>query len=176
MLCLVYAHPYPDRSRANQALLATLTPRSELDIRSLYDRYPDFDIDVEAEQAALSRARTVAFQHPMYWYSVPGLLKHYFDRVLVRGFAYGEGGHALHGKRCLWVTTTGGDDHAYAEDGAHGRAFSDFAAPITQLVRFCGMTLEEPIVVHGAHRLPPAALAEYASAYRTRIEALVGAA
>lgn len=33
--------------------------------------------------------------HPLYWYGVPGLLKHWRDTVLVKGWAYGEGGGAL---------------------------------------------------------------------------------
>ena len=44
---------------------------------------------------------TIVLQHPLYWYSVPGLLKHWFDKVLARGFAYGAGGRELVGKR--WV-------------------------------------------------------------------------
>lgn len=175
MLCLVYAHPYPDRSRANRALLDALPADPRLDVRSLYDRYPGFDIDVDAEQAALERAQVVVLQHPMYWYSVPGLMKHYFDKVLVRGFAYGDGGHALRGKRCLWVTTTGGDPHAFSSEGAHGRAFSAFTAPVEQLARFCGMSFATPFVVHAAHRLDEATLAERAGAYRSTLFTLLEA-
>src|SRR5262245_51490007 len=112
MALLVYAHPYPLRSRANRALLAALEGLPQLEVRSLYDLYPDFGIDIGTEQRALLRAELVIWQHPMYWYSVPGLLKHWFDKVLARGWAYGEGGTALRGKTCLWVTTTGGDEHA----------------------------------------------------------------
>jgi glutathione-regulated potassium-efflux system ancillary protein KefF len=61
-------------------------------VHSLYDLYPDFDIDVDAEQAALKHADLVVWMHPIYWYSVPAMLKHWFDVVLLRGWAYGEGG------------------------------------------------------------------------------------
>jgi glutathione-regulated potassium-efflux system ancillary protein KefF len=176
MLCLVYAHPYPDRSRANRSLLEALPVDPRLDARSLYDLYPAFDIDVEREQAALGEASVVVLQHPLYWYSVPGLMKHYFDKVLVRGFAYGEGGRVLRGKRCLWVPTTGGDDASYAAAGPHGRPFAEFVAPIAQLALFCGMHFEEPFVVHAAHRLSDDALAERARAYRSRLLDLLGAA
>ena len=84
MLLLIFAHPYPDRSRANQALLEGVRGMKELELRSLYELYPGFDIDVPAEQAALSRAKIVIWQHPTYWYAPPGLLKHWFDKVLLR--------------------------------------------------------------------------------------------
>lgn len=79
MLVLIFAHPYPDRSRANQALLSAVRDLDGLELRSLYDLYPGFDIDVPSEQAALSRATVVVWQHPIYWYAPPALLKHWFD-------------------------------------------------------------------------------------------------
>src|SRR4051812_38515621 len=114
MIDLVFAHPYPNRSRANRVLLAAVRDLPGVEVHSLYDLYPDFSIDVEAEQDALKRARLIVWQHPLYWYSVPGLMKHWFDKVLARGWAYGEGGTALVGKTCLWVTTSGGDEAAFS--------------------------------------------------------------
>ena len=107
MITVVYAHPYPSRSRACAALLSGVADVDGLEVRSLYELYPDFDIAPLAERAALERARLVVWLHPLYWYTAPALLKHWFDQVLVRGWAYGQGGTALHGKDCLWVTTTG---------------------------------------------------------------------
>jgi len=172
MICLVYAHPYPDRSRGNRALLARVRDLNGLSVRSLYDLYPDFAIDVETEQAELVRADVIVFQHPLYWYSVPGLLKHWFDKVLARGFAYGEGGRSLQGKRCLWVTTTGGEPGAYAAGASHARAFAEYVPPIEQTARFCGMHWEPPLVVHGVHRISDETLAEQAEEYRLRLSAL----
>jgi glutathione-regulated potassium-efflux system ancillary protein KefF len=85
MIVVVYAHPYPDRSRAGRALLEAVQGLPGVEVRSLYELYPDFGIDVEAEQDALTRADTIVWQHPLYWYSVPGLLKHWFDKVLAHG-------------------------------------------------------------------------------------------
>jgi glutathione-regulated potassium-efflux system ancillary protein KefF len=173
MLVLIFAHPYPDRSRANQALLDAVKDLPGLDVRSLYDLYPNFGIDVEAEQAALNAADHVVLQHPMYWYSVPGLLKHWFDKVLARGWAYGDQGTALHGKRCLWVTTTGGNEQAFSERGMHGREFEQFAPVIEQTARFCGMQWEPPLVLHGAHQISKTELLRVAAEYRARLESLL---
>lgn len=171
MILLIHAHPYPKHSRAGTALLGHLQGVSDLAIHALYDRYPDFDIDVEREQAALRAARLVVWMHPLYWYSVPGLLKHWFDVVLTRGFAYGRDGAVLAGKPCLWVTTTGGGDEAYGPGGVHERPFADFIAPVEQTARFCRMRWLEPFVVHGAHAVSDAELAEAGLALRRRLEA-----
>lgn len=169
MLLLVFAHPYPERSRANARLLEAVRDLDGLELRSLYDVYPSFEIDVAAEQDALLRAQIVIWQHPMYWYSVPGLLKHWFDKVLVRGFAYGDGGTALHGKRCLWVTTTGGEPAAFAPTGIHKQPFREFVPALEQTARFCGMRWEAPLVVHGAHKVSDLVLAQAAASYRDRL-------
>ena len=173
MAVLIYAHPYPTRSRANRALLDAVSDLPNLQIRSLYDLYPDFDIDIEAEQGGLSASKLVVWQHPLYWYSVPGLLKHWFDKVLARGWAYGEGGQALHGKRCLWVTTSGGNEQAFTLEGMHAHPLTAFVPPIEQTARFCGMTWLEPVVVHGAHQVSEALLGEAATGYRARLQALL---
>jgi len=173
MAFLVFAHPYPDRSRANRRLLDAVSDLPGLEVRSLYDAYPMFDIDVPAEQAALTRAEVVIWQHPVHWYSVPSLLKHWFDKVLLKGWAYGSGGTALQGKRCLWVATTGGDDRAYHATGMHARPFEDYLPVVEQTARFCGMSWEEPLVVKGAHRLAPAELDAAGQTYRARLRELI---
>ncbi len=107
MICVIHAHPYPSRSRVNRALADALRALPDLDLRSIYALYPDFDIDVAAEQKALAKAQLIVWLHPLYWYSVPALFKHWCDKVLEFGWAYGDGAHALHGKSCLWVADGG---------------------------------------------------------------------
>jgi len=139
-------------------------------VRSLYDIYPDFDIDVAAEQAALERASLIALMHPLYWYSVPGLLKHWFDEVLVGGWAHGEQGHALDGKHCLWITTAG-DVESYTPEGRHHHGFQDFVPVVEQTARYCRMKWLPPFVVHGAHEISDEDLRRKARELRERLAA-----
>jgi glutathione-regulated potassium-efflux system ancillary protein KefF len=116
---VLLAHPYPGRSRACAALVGAVRDLPRLEVRSLYDRYPDFDVDPKAEQAALESAGLVVWLAPMHWYGVPGLLKHWFDVVLVKGWAYGDDATTLRGKDVLWAVTTGGDEDAFSAGGRH---------------------------------------------------------
>lgn len=175
MIDLVFAHPYPKRSRANRILLNAVRDIPNLESRSLYDLYPDFGIDVESEQAALTSAKVIVWQHPLYWYTAPAMLKHWFDKVLARGWAYGTGGTALHGKTCLWVTTTGGDDEAYSDKGMHAFSFESFVPVIRQTAEFCGMTWAEPLIVHNAHRVSDHELHDAGRAYRQKLVSLAAA-
>ena len=171
MILVILAHPYPRRSRACAALVEAVRNMRDLEVRSLYDLYPDCDVDRAAEQSALERARLVVWLHPLFWYTVPALMKHWMDDVLVRGFAYGAEGSKLAGKDLLWVPTTGGDDAAYSAAGRHHHAFSAFTPGIEQTARYCGMNWLEPFVVHGAHEIPDEALRDAGLQLRARLEA-----
>lgn len=171
MILVVLAHPYPHRSRACAALVEAIRDLPDLEVRSLYDLYPDFDVDRQAEQAALARARLVVWLHPLFWYTAPGLMKHWFEEVLVRGFAYGPDGSVLAGKDVLWATTTGGDEAAFSAAGRHRLPFGDYAPVVEQTARYCGMNWLEPFVVYGAHEISDEALRDAAASLRRRIEA-----
>jgi glutathione-regulated potassium-efflux system ancillary protein KefF len=169
MICVIHAHPYRGRSLATRALAAALSEVGGVELRQLYDLYPDFDIDVDAEQQALERAQLVVWLHPLYWYSVPSLLKHWFEKVLAYGFAYGERGTALHGKHCLWVPTAGGREQTYVPGGLHARPFASYAQVIEQTARFCGMQWLPPYVVYAASELDAGTLARHAAALVDRV-------
>lgn len=171
MITLIHAHPYPARSRAVAALLAAVRDLRNVEVRSLYSLYPDFDIDAPAERGAVGRATALVLLHPLYWYTTPALLKHWFEVVLTKGFAYGEGGTALRGKTCLWAVTTG-DVTEYTGEGRHQHDFSAFTPVVEQTVRYCGMAWAEPFAVHGAHKISDAELADAAARFRKRVQAL----
>ncbi|MBN9303489.1 NAD(P)H-dependent oxidoreductase, partial [Dysgonomonas mossii] len=72
MVLLILAHPYFNKSIANKTIVERLQKSSlDIEIRNLHALYPDFSIDVQAEQDALLRHNTVVFQYPFYWYNMP---------------------------------------------------------------------------------------------------------
>jgi glutathione-regulated potassium-efflux system ancillary protein KefF len=150
-LLVIHAHPKPSQSVVTAALLGSLRQVSDSAIRSLYQLYPDFDIDVEAEQRALLAADLIVWLTPVYWYSVPSLMKHWIDQVLLHGWAYGQGAAALQGKACWWVCSVGAPMHEYSAEGMHRRPFANYVPPLEQTARFCGMDWLPPFVVHAGH-------------------------
>ncbi|MEZ2131234.1 MULTISPECIES: NAD(P)H-dependent oxidoreductase [unclassified Sinorhizobium] len=46
--------------------------------------------DVAVEQARIDRADALVLVYPVYWWSMPGLLKGWIDRVFANGWAYDE--------------------------------------------------------------------------------------
>jgi glutathione-regulated potassium-efflux system ancillary protein KefF len=178
---VIHAHPSPRHSVAVRAMQQTMERAPDTTVRSLYQLYPDFDIDVPAEQAALVQADLVVWLAPVYWYSVPALLKHWFDQVLAHGWAFGPGGAALRGKVAWWVASAGGSLADYAPGGVHQRPFADFVAPIEQTARFCGMRWLPPHIQYGQREAagtdPQAqghSLAEQLAAHQAALASLEG--
>jgi glutathione-regulated potassium-efflux system ancillary protein KefF len=172
-IALIYAHPYPNRSRAGRTLLASVSSLKDVRVRSLYEHYPDFSIDVDREQMLLGEAELIIWQHPIYWYGPPPLMSLWFEKVLARGWAYGQNGAALRAKSCLWVPTTGGDVDAYREGGMHGHSFENFVPPIEQTARFCGMRWQAPLIVHGSQRATDEQLRARSLEYRQRLVSFI---
>ena len=80
--------------------------------------------DVVAEQAKVAAADFVLFQFPVWWFSMPAILKGWVDRVFSRGFAYSAGrkyesGH-FKGKRAMLCLTTGTASTLYEANGIDG--------------------------------------------------------
>lgn len=100
-ILLLFAHPRYEKSRTNFALLQGVADLDGITFHDLYERYPEFHIDVAREKEMLKEHDIVVWHHPFYWYSCPPLLKQWIDVVLEFNWAYGPQGKALSGKTCL---------------------------------------------------------------------------
>jgi glutathione-regulated potassium-efflux system ancillary protein KefG len=166
----LYVHPNAPASRANQRMLSALDGMENVTCRPLYDLYPEFFIDVKAEQRLLREHDVVVFQHPFYWYGSPPLLKLWMDQVLEYNFAYGPDGNALRGKSLLVSVTAGGSAASYQEGGVHGFPLESFLLPFLQSARMCAMRWEAPVILHQALDANDEALEAHGRHLRSRLE------
>lgn len=160
-ILVLFAHSARHLSRVNRQLAEAVRQLDHVELHDLYETYPDFYIDVAAEQARLAAADMLVLLHPLQWYSMPALLKEWIDAVLLPGWAYGNGGNALAGKTYLLAVTTGSPAHAYAYGEVHGRPFEHYLPAFRQTAELCGMRWAEPHVLHGAHQVDDAAVARH---------------
>lgn len=106
---IVAAHPEPQslvlalaeqvaagaRAAGHTAELADLAaegfdPRFTAVDSAVHRREAAIPADVVAEQARIDRAQALALVYPVFWWSMPGLLKGWIDRVFCNGWAYDE--------------------------------------------------------------------------------------
>ncbi len=152
-ILLLYCNPSPHKSRYNRRLQETARKVPGLKIRDLYDLYPAMHVDEAAEQKALVKADVLVLQFPIYWFSAPALLKEWMDVVLQNGFAYGEGGTALKGKKTMLAVSTGAPVSAYRAGATHGAKIEHFLLPFRMTAEFCGMKVGPPFVTYCAHKM-----------------------
>jgi glutathione-regulated potassium-efflux system ancillary protein KefF len=166
---VVAAHPNWRESRVARRLVRETAALRQVAVCDLYASYPDYDIDVATEQAAVERAALLVLLHPVQWYSMPALLKLWLDDVLSHGWAYGPGGHALQGKDLWLVASTGGPESSYHPQGYNRYFFDAFLPPYEQTAALCGMRFLPPLVLHGAHRVPDDELEAHATVFGQRL-------
>ncbi|GAB3540832.1 glutathione-regulated potassium-efflux system oxidoreductase KefF [Spirosoma fluminis] len=167
-----FAHPALEKSRVNRLLIEAVSDLPFVTVNDLYERYPDFDIDIDREQALLLEHEYVLLQHPFYWYSAPAIIKQWEDLTLEHGWAYGRHGNALTGKKLMNVISAGGRQEAYAESGYNGLTVRQFLAPFEQTATLCKMTYLPPFAVHGTHRITDESIETATRQYRTLLERL----
>ncbi|MFV3371350.1 NAD(P)H-dependent oxidoreductase [Pseudomonas sp. NY15435] len=121
--------------------------------------------DIAAEQEKLRWADTVILQFPLWWFTMPAILKGWFERVYAYGFAYGVGEHSdarwgdrygegnLAGKRAMLVVTTGGWESHYSARGING-PIDDLLFPIHHgVLHYPGFDVLPPYLVYRTSRV-----------------------
>jgi glutathione-regulated potassium-efflux system ancillary protein KefF len=168
-ILVLAAHPHVEHSRVNRRLMRAAAALPTVELRDLYALYPDYLVDVAAEQRALADAQLVVWLQPLHWYGMTPLLKLWVDEVFAFRWAYGPDGHALAGKDLWLVTSTGGGDAAYRPDGTNRYFFDAFLPPYEQTANLAGMRFLPPLLLHGAHRVSDEALDAHAAVFAERL-------
>ncbi|UGQ46808.1 NAD(P)H-dependent oxidoreductase [Massilia endophytica] len=121
--------------------------------------------DIAAEQAKLLAADVVLFQFPLWWFSMPAIMKGWFERVYAYGLAYGVGEHSdrhwgdrygegsFAGKRAMLIVTTGGWESHYGPRGING-PIEDILFPIHHgMLHYPGFDVLPPFVQYRVERM-----------------------
>lgn len=170
-ILVLFAHPYPHASRMNRAMAEAIRPLDHVTFHDLYETYPDFHIDRKREQALLLAHDGIVLQHPLYWYSVPAMLKEWMDVVLEYGWAYGPGGRALAGKFWAHAVTTGDPELAYDPAVENQYSMAELFKPFQRSATLCDMIWRPPFLLYGARQCSETDLAAHAARYRNWLEA-----
>ncbi|RQR75414.1 MULTISPECIES: NAD(P)H-dependent oxidoreductase [unclassified Burkholderia] len=116
--------------------------------------------DIAREQDKLKWADAVILQFPLWWFSMPAIMKGWVERVYAYGFAYGVGEHSdlhwgdrygegsLAGKRAMVIVTTGGWESHYSARGING-PIDDVLFPIQHgILYYPGFDVLPPFVIY----------------------------
>ena len=165
----------------------TLPPSSRLQVAAASGEASasgSLTADVADEQAKLLWADALILVFPLWWMSMPAILKGWVDRVYSYGFAYGVGEHSdkrwgdrygegrLAGRRAMLIVIAGGWESHYGPRGING-PIDDVLFPINHGVLFYpGFEVLPPFVVYQADRMNDDSFSSTADALRDRMRGL----
>ncbi|MBQ7625532.1 MAG: NAD(P)H-dependent oxidoreductase [Rhodocyclaceae bacterium] len=157
-------------SRANpDYCVYALEQRHAVDTGTLPD-------DIRTELEKLLACDLLVLTFPLFWASVPAILKGWFDRVLVSGKVYGgkrfynRGG--LAGKRALVGVTLGGREDMFGAHGIHG-PLEGMLKPVLQgTLGYAGCSVLKPFAGWHIPYISAEQRAQVLQAWRARLAAL----
>ena len=107
--------------------------------------------DVESEATKVIESDLLVLVFPVYWYSVPAILKGWIDRVFLSGRFYGgrriyDAG-PMRGKRALVVTSLGGRAHMFeGPDSMHGDLHTMLRHLLQGTLSYVGFDVMKPFI------------------------------
>jgi len=127
---------------------------------------------IEEEQQKVEWCDLMVWQFPLWWFSIPAILKGWVDRVFAMGRFYGNGriyeNGIFRGKKALLSLTTGGPEANYINE-----KYGDLAIILHSLQRgileFTGFSVLRPHVIYGTERQSVEELALELEIWRTRL-------
>ncbi len=135
-----------------------------------------FAADIKTEQGKIDRADFILFQFPLWWFSMPAIMKGWIDRVFAYGYAYGGGRWydrgVFAGKLAMIAVTTGGVETAYSSNGLQGD-IDGILFPIQHgILQFVGFSILPPFIAYSANYSDAVRRAAVLEDFRKRLEAL----
>ncbi|MGH7462001.1 MAG: NAD(P)H-dependent oxidoreductase [Longimicrobiales bacterium] len=132
--------------------------------------------DVHTEQEKVKAADLVLFHFPVWWFSMPAMLKGWVDRVFSRGFAYSTGrkyesGH-FKGKRAMICLTTGTASTLYEPNGIDGDLHHVLWPIHNGILGYTGFTVLPPFAAWMPARVTDEDRDAYLEAYAARLKSL----
>ena len=146
-ILILFAHPLYEKSRVNQILNSYIPSSEYITFHDLYEEYPEFEIDIPREQQLILSHDVIIWQHPMYWYSCPALLKQWMDMVLHFKGKNDLEIHQLQGKAVFQVMSIGDQQKTLLDDSPDTTPISQYLIPFKRVVEFSNMLYLPPFLV-----------------------------
>jgi len=135
--------------------------------------------DIKTEVEKIFWADLIIFHFPLWWFSMPAIMKGWMDRVIINGPLYSRGrwysNGVLKGKRAFVTITTGGPKTVYSETGINGY-MENLLFPIQHgIFHFLGMNALEPFIVYSSPYISEEERKEKLEDYRKKLSSIEGA-
>ena len=164
-ILIIFSHSEFAKSRINKAMLAAIEGLEGVTVHILEESGPNYQFDLEKEQALMEAHDVIVLQFPMYWYGCPALMKLWIDEVLQYGWAFGSKGNALKGKTLVCASSQGGSAEDFRAGGDYEYTVDEFYRPFEITAKFCKMAYGEPFLIYNTSNVSDDELKAVAAKY-----------
>lgn len=132
-----------------------------------------FSDDIQSELEKLVWCDFLNLQFPLWWWSVPAMMKGWIDRVFVNGLIYGKGRRmdtgGLRGRRAMLTITTGCYPEMVAPDGLLGDLNVSLWHMHSGTLAYAGFDVLPPFTAWSIHYTTPEQRTRYLDEYAARL-------
>jgi len=156
-ILIVHAHPEPQSFCT--AMMNRMKIRFEQQGHMVYaleqrhaQKTNSLPADIAEELKLLEQCDLLILNFPLYWFSLPAILKGWIDRVFLSGVVYGGRNFydrgLMKGKQA-WVTfTLGGREHMFGENAIHGDLNTLLRPVLRGSLGYAGFDVLEPFAAY----------------------------
>lgn len=135
-----------------------------------------FAADIQSELDKLLACDFLILQFPLWWFSVPAIMKGWLDRVFVNGTVYGNGKRfdtgGLRGKKAMLAISTGCYPQMVEPDGLLGPLDTILWHLHHGSFAYAGLAALPPFMSWSIHYTTPERREQYLAEYAARMRAL----
>ncbi|WP_312822182.1 NAD(P)H-dependent oxidoreductase [Epilithonimonas sp.] len=150
---VLFAHPYFEHSTTNVRLLECYDDLDNITFRDLYQDYPDFHIQPFRERKRIVEYDRIIFHFPIIWFGLPPLLKLWIDEVFDMRWISESGINILSGKDALIITSVGGRESNYTQEGKYGTGVEELLSGLKVSLHVNNINLKKIHIIYNADNL-----------------------
>jgi len=132
--------------------------------------------DIAEELALLQKCDLLILNFPLYWFSLPAILKGWIDRVFLSGVVYGGRNFydrgLMKGKQAWLTFTLGGREHMFGDNAVHGDLNTMLRPVLRGSLGYAGFDVLEPFAAYHVPYISQEARVEMLDQLDTAVDTL----
>ena len=135
----LFGHPEMAPTGFQASLIARVQDDPRFDVRILSQEHGGIGFNALEEQESIASAQSVILHFPIYWYSMPAMVKEWIDTVFTLGWAFDQNGGLLTNHSFVCSVSIGAKLESYSSEGSNGHSLDTYLLHVQRTMSYAGM-------------------------------------
>jgi glutathione-regulated potassium-efflux system ancillary protein KefG len=136
---LLFGHPEMASTGFQASLISRVQNDPRFEVRILSQEHREIGFIALEEQQSIESAKSVILHFPLFWYSMPAIVKEWIDTVFTLGWAFDQNGGLLKKLPFVCSVTTGAKLESYSSEGTNGHSLDTYLLHVQRTMSYAGM-------------------------------------